>query len=174
MHWPPSGRWGRSRRTAHKEPIMYQRILVPVDGSPTSERGVREAIKLARAQESRLLFLHVLDDYPVLQQVTSQGSLDQMLKDLRHAGLDVLAGARHEAEQVGVHCETLLREVTGKRVADIIIDQVGQHHCDLIVLGTHGRRGLARLTMGSDAEQVVRISPVPVLLVRQQSETVPA
>ncbi len=153
---------------------MYQRILVPVDGSPTSGLGVREAIQLARAQDARLLFLHVLDDYPVLQQVTSQGSLDQMLKDLRHAGLDVLAGARRAAEQASVHCETLLREVTGKRVADIIIDQVSQHHCDLIVLGTHGRRGLARLTMGSDAEQVVRISPVPVLLVRQQPETVAA
>ena len=146
---------------------MYQRILVPVDGSAAAERGVQEAIKLARAQHSRLLFLHVLDDYPMLQQVTSQASLDEMLNGLRHAGLDVLASARRTAEQAAVHCETLLREVTGKRVADIIIDQVGQHHCDLIVIGTHGRRGLARLTMGSDAEQVLRISPVPVLLVRQ-------
>ena len=153
---------------------MYQRILVPVDGSAAAERGVQEAIKLARAQHSRLLFLHVLDDYPMLQQVTSQASLDEMLNGLRHAGLDVLASARRTAEQAAVHCETLLREVTGKRVADIIIDQVGQHHCDLIVIGTHGRRGLARLTMGSDAEQVLRISPVPVLLVRQQPETIGA
>ena len=153
---------------------MYQRILVPVDGSAAAERGVQEAIKLARAQHSRLLFLHVLDDYPMLQQVTSQASLDEMLNGLRHAGLNVLASARRTAEQAAVHCETLLREVTGKRVADIIIDQVGQHHCDLIVIGTHGRRGLARLTMGSDAEQVLRISPVPVLLVRQQPETIGA
>ena len=153
---------------------MYQRILVPVDGSRAAERGVQEAIRLARTQEARLLFLHVLDDYALLQQVTSQGSLDAMLKDLRHAGLDVLAHARQEAQQGAVHCETLMREVTGKRVADIIVEQAGQHHCDLIVIGTHGRRGLARLTMGSDAEQVVRHSPVPVLLVRPQPETISA
>jgi nucleotide-binding universal stress UspA family protein len=148
---------------------MYQRILVPVDGSGAAGRGVQEAIRLARTQEARLLFLHVLDDYPMLQQVTSQGSLDAMLKDLRHAGLDVLARAKQEAEQ-----GSLMREVTGKRVADVIVEQAGQHHCDLIVIGTHGRRGLARLTMGSDAEQVVRHSPVPVLLVRPLPETVGA
>ena len=149
---------------------MYQRILVPVDGSGAAERGVQEAIGLARTQQARLLFLHVLDDYPMLLQVTSQASLDEMLKSLRHSGLDVLANARHAAEQASVHCETLLREVTGKRVADIIVDQAAQHHCDLIVIGTHGRRGLARLAMGSDAEQVLRSSPVPVLLVRPQPE----
>ena len=153
---------------------MYQRILVPVDGSAASQRGLQEAVRLARTLEARLLFLHVLDDYPMLMQVTSQANLDAMLKDLRHAGLDVLSRARQAAEQGSVHCETLLREVTGKRVADIIVDQVGQHHCDLVVMGTHGRRGLARLSMGSDAEQVLRVSPVPVLLVRELPDTLPA
>ncbi|MFC5498719.1 universal stress protein [Caenimonas terrae] len=146
---------------------MYQRILVPVDGSPASERGVQEAIGLAGKLNARLLFLHVLDDYPMLQEMTTAGALDAMLRDLRHAGLDVLARARQAAEQAGVHCETLMREVAGRRVADVIVDQIGLHHCDLVAIGTHGRRGLARLAMGSDAEQVVRHSPVPVLLVRQ-------
>ena len=151
---------------------MYQRILVPVDGSSAADRGVQEAIRLAGALNARLLFLHVLDDYPMLQEVTTQGSLDAMLRDLRHAGLDVLAKARQAAEQASVHCETVLREVAGRRVADVIVDQVGQHHCDLVAIGTHGRRGLARLAMGSDAEQVVRHCPVPVLLVRQQQDLV--
>lgn len=146
---------------------MYQRILVPVDGSAAADRGVQEAIRLASALKARLLFLHVLDDYPMLQEMTTQGSLDTMLRDLRHAGLDVLARARAAAEQASVHCETLMREVAGRRVADVITDQVGQHHCDLVAIGTHGRRGFARLALGSDAEQVVRHSPVPVLLVRQ-------
>lgn len=149
---------------------MYQRILVPVDGSVAADRGVQEAIRLAATLQSRLLFLHVLDDYPMLQEMTTQGSLDAMLRDLRHAGLDVLARARQAAEQACVHCETVLREVAGRRVADVIVDQVGQHHCDLVVIGTHGRRGFARLALGSDAEQVVRHSPVPVLLVRQQEQ----
>ena len=151
---------------------MYQRILVPVDGSSAADRGVQEAIRLAGALNARLLFLHVLDDYPMLQEMTTQGSLDAMLRDLRHAGLDLLAKARQAAEQATVHCETVMREVAGRRVADVIVDQVGQHHCDLVAIGTHGRRGLARLAMGSDAEQVVRHCPVPVLLVRQQQDLV--
>jgi nucleotide-binding universal stress UspA family protein len=151
---------------------MYQRILVPVDGSSAADRGVQEAIRLAGALNARLLFLHVLDDYPMLQEMTTQGSLDAMLRDLRHTGLDVLAKARRAAEQASVHCETVLREVAGRRVADVIVDQVAQHHCDLVAIGTHGRRGLARLAMGSDAEQVVRHCPVPVLLVRQQQDLV--
>lgn len=157
---------------ARKEATMYQRILVPIDGSAASERGLQEAVSLALTQNARLLFLHVLDDYPLLQQVTSQATLDAMLKGMRHAGLDMLAKAKQRAEDATVHCETLMREVSGKPVADMIVDQAAQHHCDLIVMGTHGRRGLARLTMGSDAEQVLRSSPVPVLLVRAQPPTV--
>ena len=145
---------------------MYQRILVPVDGSATSERGLREAVKLASGQSTRLLFLHVLDDYTTLAEMTSASGYEEMLKRLRQYGLDVLSKAKHEAEATSIHCETLLREVTGKRVADVIVEQAAQHGCDAIVMGTHGRRGFTRLTLGSAAEGVARISPVPVLLVR--------
>jgi nucleotide-binding universal stress UspA family protein len=145
---------------------MYQRILVPVDGSATAERGLREAVKLASGQSTRLLFLHVVDDYTTLSEMTSAAGYEEMLKRLRQYGLEVLAKAKHEAEAASVHCETLLREVTGKRVADVIVEQAAQHACDAIVMGTHGRRGFTRLTLGSAAEGVARISPVPVLLVR--------
>jgi nucleotide-binding universal stress UspA family protein len=145
---------------------MYQRILVPVDGSATAERGLREAVKLAAGQNTRVLFLHVLDDYTTLAEMTSASGYEDMLKSLRQYGLDVLSKARQEAEAASVHCETLLREVTGKRVSDVIVEQASQHACDLVVMGTHGRRGFSRLTLGSTAEGVARISPVPVLLVR--------
>jgi nucleotide-binding universal stress UspA family protein len=145
---------------------MYQRILVPVDGSPTAERGQREAIALAGGQNTRLLFLYVVDDYTALSEVTSAAGYDEMLRGLRQYGLDVLARARHAADAASLHAETLLREVTGKRIADVIVEQVGQHHCDLVVMGTHGRRGFSRMALGSAAEEVARISPVPVLLVR--------
>lgn len=145
---------------------MYQRILVPLDGSSTAERGMREAIRLASHTKGLLLFLHVLDDYTTLVEMSSTAMYDEMLKDLRRFGLDVLANAKRSAEEASVHAETLLREVAGKRVADVIVEQAGQHACDLIVMGTHGRRGISRLTLGSDAELVVRCSPVPVLLVR--------
>ncbi|NKE65696.1 universal stress protein [Ramlibacter sp. RBP-2] len=147
---------------------MYQRILVPLDGSPTSERGLREAIRLASGQQATLFFLHVVDDFRMLVEMTSVRSYDEMLKGLRHYGLEILAKARHAAEEAGVHRESLLREVTNERVAQVIVDQAKQHNCDLIVMGTHGRRGFNRIAMGSEAEQVARTSAVPVLLVRQE------
>jgi nucleotide-binding universal stress UspA family protein len=151
---------------------MYQRILVPVDGSPTAERGLREAINLAEGQNTRLLFLHIVDDYTMLIEMSSAAGYEEMIRGLRQYGLDVLGKAKRAAEAAGAHCETLLREVTGKRVADVIVDQARQHACDLIVMGTHGRRGFSRLTLGSAAEGVMRSSPVPVLLVRLEEPKV--
>ena len=72
---------------------MYQRILVPLDGSPTAARGLREAIGLASGQGARLLFLHVVDDYIMLSEMTSAAGYDDMLRGLRQYGLDLLARA---------------------------------------------------------------------------------
>ena len=102
---------------------MYQRILVPVDGSAASERGIHEAICLALAQDARVLFLHVLDEKPLLLEGMAQASLDEMLRGMRHAALDLLTKARQAAEKASVHCETLLREVSGGPIADMIVDQ---------------------------------------------------
>jgi nucleotide-binding universal stress UspA family protein len=150
---------------------MYQRILVPLDGSAAAENGLREAIGCAKAQKTAtLFFLHVVDDFSMLVEMTSVRSYEEMLKGLRQFGLEVLVKARHVAEVAGVHSESLLREVTNERVAEVIVDQAKQHQCDLIVMGTHGRRGFNRIAMGSEAEEVARTSPVPVLLVRQVQE----
>jgi nucleotide-binding universal stress UspA family protein len=148
---------------------MYQRILVPLDGSPTSGRGVLEAIKLASGQQSVVFFLHVVDDFRMLVEMTSVRSYDEMLRGLRQYGLEVLGKARQAADEAGLHHEELLREVTNQRVADVIVEQAKQHGCDVIVMGTHGRRGFNRIAMGSEAEQVARTSPVPVLLVRHEA-----
>jgi len=145
---------------------MYKRILVPLDGSATAERGLREAIALCAGQPTKLLLLHVVDDYPMLIETSSMNSHEEMMKSLRQYGLDVLAKGGKACDEASVKCETLLREVTGERVSDIIVDQAAQHACDLIVIGTHGRRGLRRLTLGSQAEAVARASPAPVMLVR--------
>ena len=153
---------------------MYKRILVPLDGSATAERGLREATALCAGQQTKLLLLHVVDDYPLLIETSSMTGYDEMMKTLRQYGLEVLAKARKACEDASIHCETLLREVTGERVSDIIVDQAGQHACDLIVMGTHGRRGLQRLTLGSQAEAVARASTVPVLLVRLEPPATPA
>ena len=85
---------------------MYQRILVPVNGSATSERGLREAVKLASGQNTRVLFLHVVDDYTTLAEMTSAAGYEDMLKRLRQYGLEVLSKAKREADAASVNCET--------------------------------------------------------------------
>jgi nucleotide-binding universal stress UspA family protein len=145
---------------------MYHRILVPLDGSATAERGVREAIGLAAEQKATLCLLHVVDDFPMLMQMTSAVNFEETMKDVRQYGESLLAKARSAAAEAGVHADTLLRKVTHERAAEVIVDEAKKTGCDLIVMGTHGRRGFSLLAMGSEAQLVVRTSPVPVLLVR--------
>ena len=146
---------------------MYQRILVPLDGSPTAERGLQEAIGLARAHQARLLLLHVLDEYPLLLEASSAAVAFEQVRDVMRAqGEVVLARARASAQAAGVQVDTELRETTASRVAETIVQATRDAGCDLIVMGTHGRRGLQHLMLGSDAEAVAKSSPVPVMLVR--------
>lgn len=153
---------------------MYQRILVPIDGSETAEQGLREAIRLAADQKARLRLLYVIDDFPMLMELSSLESFDASLQKLREYGQQTLAGAQKLAGESGVQADTVLREVTEGRIANAVVDEVGTSACDLIVMGTHGRRGLSRMALGSDADLVVRTSPVPVLLVRRHPETIDA
>ncbi|VTU22189.1 universal stress protein [Variovorax sp. PBL-E5] len=148
---------------------MYQRILVPVDGSSAAERGLREAIRLAAEQRSRLRLLLVIDDFPMLVEMSAISSFEASMQKLRQYGEGVLAEAKAKALEAGIQADAVLREVTQGRVADIIVDEAQTAACDLIVMGTHGRRGFSRLALGSDADRVVRSSRVPVLLVRDEA-----
>ncbi len=152
-----------------KEPAMYHRILVPLDDSAPSDRGLHEAICLAADQKATLFLLHVLDDYPVLSGAASPRNYRATVTRLRRQGSELLARADDACTAAGVLAKTVLCEMTPAAVADSIVDEAGKLGCDLIVMGTHGRRGVSRLTMGSEAELVVRISQVPVLLVRRQA-----
>ena len=146
---------------------MSRRILVPVDGSSTSNRGLAEALKIARSQKARVCLLHVVDDTPIVMAPELGGLYtDQMLDLMRDSGKKVLAKSLESARKHGIKAEGVLIESLTRPVADSIVAQARKWRADLIVLGTHGRRGLSRLVMGSDAESVVRTSPVPVLLVR--------
>lgn len=146
---------------------MYDRILVPIDGSPTSERALDEAAGLARLCAATLRLLHVMDP---LMHVTGYERPEVFVREiepaLRKAAQDLLAKARDRVAGERVKVETALVDSVGQRVSDIILDQAAAWPADLIVIGTHGRRGVDRVLMGSDAEQVARRSPVPVLLVR--------
>lgn len=149
---------------------MYSRILVPVDGSPTSRKGLDEALKLARLTGARLKLVHVVDELmpdsgygPV---AISEAVIDALREGARKVLEDAVALARKQVADV----ESELIETIGRRAADTIVDVAKQWQAELIVMGTHGRRGLRRLVVGSDAEAVLRTSPVPVLMVRAEEE----
>jgi nucleotide-binding universal stress UspA family protein len=143
---------------------MYKRILVPVDGSETSNKGLDEAIQLAKLTGASLHLVHVVDELTFATGFEMYTG--DMIGLLKEAGEQILGEAKARAEAGGIETATFLSENFGARVCDIVVDQALQCHADLIVVGTHGRRGVGRLIMGSDAEQIVRMAPVPVLLVR--------
>lgn len=147
--------------------MTYKRILVPVDGSPTSALGLAEAIGLAKAHKARLLLVHVVDIHNAFGGgAESSAYLADLIPALEQRGREILAKAAERARKAGLACDTVLLESLSGAAAEPILRQAKKSRVDLIVMGTHGRRGLRRLVMGSDAEQVVRNAPVPVMLVR--------
>jgi len=145
---------------------MFKRILVPIDGSGPSRMGLERAIALAKNQKARLRLMHVVDENSVVQGMEPNMNVGDLLDSLVAEGRTILAAAAAIAKKHGVKAETVLYEVLIGRVADRIVREAAKWHADVIVMGTHGRRGIGRLVMGSDAENVLRQSPVPVLLVR--------
>ena len=143
---------------------VYQRILVPVDGSPTSNAGLEEAIKLAKLMGARLRLVHVLDGN--LFGIGFETYVGDVLGMLSEAGAQILSEAKARVDSSAVPVDTFITEMFGERVCDVVAEQASIWKADLIVIGTHGRRGAKRLLMGSDAEQIVRSAPAPVLLVR--------
>jgi nucleotide-binding universal stress UspA family protein len=146
---------------------MYKQILCPVDGSPTSNCGMMEAIHLAKDQKAKLRFLHVVDMYFPIMDATGDFNVVYMDDILRENGKKVLKKSEAVAHKAGVEADSKMVEAIGGRVSKFVLQQVQECHADLIVMGTHGLRGVERLVMGSDAETVVRTSTVPVLLVRE-------
>jgi len=146
---------------------MYQRILVPVDGSATSMRGLDEAIRLAKLTGGQIRLLNLVEDPTMSAGYASFGAYaGEVLPMLRQAGEEVLEKGRATALAAGVAVDSQLFEGLATRLADAVEQETRRWGADLVVLGTHGRRGASRFFLGSDAEQVLRSSSVPVLLVR--------
>lgn len=146
---------------------MYQRILVPVDGSATSKAGLAEAVKLARLTGAQLRLIHVVDESPFLLSAEGLAAVStDVLALLREGGERILEEARGYVAAQGIAVDAKLFDGLSSQLADCVAGEVQQWHADLVVLGTHGRRGVGRMLLGSGAEQVARTSRVPVLLVR--------
>ena len=146
--------------------MVYKKILVPVDGSPTSMAGLNEALRLAKNQKARVRLVHIVDEVAIFASSEGGLNIEPVIESLKSGGKRILARAAKLAAARGVRAETEMVENATSRVADVLIGRARRWRAQLIVMGTHGRRGVNRLVLGSDAELVVRNSPVPVLLVR--------
>ncbi len=151
---------------------MYQHILVAVDGSDTARLAVDEAIRFAADQKAQLRFIHIVDE-DVIYWSAGGMILDSVFEALRKTGQAILDRAVAAANKAGLRAETVLQETVGKRVANVVVEAATAWPADLVVLGTHGRAGLGHLVLGSVAEGVARLSPVPVLFIRGQIDKTP-
>ncbi|GAB3661828.1 universal stress protein [Ramlibacter alkalitolerans] len=142
---------------------MYKRILVPVDGSETSTRALVAALQMARETGGRVRLVHALDELAYLSGYEYSADL---LKAARDQGSRVLEDAQAMAKSAAVPADSRLVEAAGRRLGELVAQEARDWEADLVVVGTHGRRGMSRILLGSGAEQVLRLAPVPVLAVR--------
>ena len=151
---------------------MYRNILVPVDGSDSSTGGLLEAIKLAaQADHARLRLVHVVNTAVVaMEYAAAFAAMDEVPQRLREDGEAALKQAEEVVRQNDLHSESVLLGTSTDNTGELIVNQSKEWPADIIVMGTHGRRGLARLVLGSNAEYVLRHTRVPVLLVRNLSK----
>ena len=149
---------------------MFKRILVAVDGSLASAAGFKAALDLAVDQHATLAALHVIDDVTPRSNfedvVYTKNYLDTYYAASEKYARKLMDHAASQAHRSGIRFEPAVLRSQGRSVAEAIVAHARKQKVDIIVLGTHGRRGLKRVLMGSDAEEVVRSAPVPVLLVR--------
>lgn len=144
---------------------MYSKILVPIDGSGPAARGLEEALAMSCSAKTHIVLLHVVNHLPTVLDAGTPEAAEVRRRQLMKEGESLLDRAYQRCIDAGASCEAILREVPSERVADVIVAEAAGQHCQLIVMGTHGRTVLSRLALGSDAELVVRHASVPVLVV---------
>jgi nucleotide-binding universal stress UspA family protein len=147
---------------------MFRNILVPTDGSTLSRKAIKGAVQLARQQKARLTALHVVPPYeagmPDEASVLHYLSPQQYAERTRAVAQKHLAVAAKAAEAAGIPCE--LVQVSGKFPYEEILRAAQRKKCDLIYMASHGRRGIARLLLGSETSKVLAHSKIPVLVCR--------
>ena len=148
---------------------MYKKIFVAIDDSPTSQKALAEAIHIAKTSNAALCIAHAADESLLAQHGMGLGSyidIEATKKAIHETSLNLLEDALKQAQSAGVAAATLLLEATDKRVAELISSGAETYGADLIVVGTHGRRGVARFLVGSVAENLMRIASISLMMVR--------
>jgi nucleotide-binding universal stress UspA family protein len=147
---------------------MYPRILVPTDGSKLSDKAVREAAQLALALGAALLVLHVRSPMDIPHHVEGGALTDlgerKIMEEIEDEERKLLEAATEIAAAVGISAKTAF--VADLAPYEAIIRVARDQHCDLIVMASHGRRGVRGLLLGSEAQKVLTHTGTPVLVVR--------
>jgi nucleotide-binding universal stress UspA family protein len=148
---------------------MYQRILVAMDGGAASERALEQAMVIALAANAEVEVIHVVDDRSPFLDVTGLDAV-RLIEDLTTAGESVLASAASRLAAARIrHVTRLLgKPLVDDDIAATIATEANGWRADLVAMGTHGRRGVRRLAMGSVAQGVIAQTVAPVLLVRAE------
>jgi nucleotide-binding universal stress UspA family protein len=148
------------------EDAMCRHILIATDGSDLSGRAVRQGLALSQTLQAQATVITVTEpwDAVIIGEAAIVFPPAEYEKTSAANAAGMLALAREMAAEIGVSCETL--HVKDRRPAEGIIETAKAKHCDLIVMGSHGRRGISRLVLGSQANEVVSHSTVPVLVCR--------
>ncbi|MFU8887416.1 MAG: universal stress protein [Trueperaceae bacterium] len=143
---------------------MYRKILVPTDGSACAQHAVHEAVELAKAIDAEITFLYALEN-PLTTGTASPEALPysaQLWDDLKAMADEALQAASAVAESSGVHATAV--RVDNRAPVQAILEAEEEH--DLVIMGTHGRRGFNRWMFGSVAEGALRRAKRPFLLIR--------
>ncbi|MFM7514119.1 MAG: universal stress protein [Cyanobium sp.] len=148
--------------------MTYRHILVPTDGSEISERAVEQAMSLAAALGARLRLLHVQVTFPIslvgVGELVEPSTVDALMAATQQRSETILGEAMARAAAAGVEAEQSL--LVNPQPHQAILEEARTHGCDLIVMASHGRRGLEGLLIGSETQRVLTQSSCPVLVVR--------
>jgi nucleotide-binding universal stress UspA family protein len=144
---------------------LFKKILVPVEGSSTSNKALDQALQMAKDAHGQVRFVHAIDEMGYLSSYEYSGEL---MATAHKNATQILQAAMVASQAANVPADTRLIDTPGQRLGQTVADEASSWKADLIVLGTHGRRGVGRVLLGSGAEQIIRMAPVPVLIVRAE------
>lgn len=153
------------------EPAMYKQILISTDGSEVARKGVDHGLALARSVGAKVVIVTVTEPFPIYAGAAAGAGwapapMEAAEYEARQKGAaeTTLADAKAAADRLGVDAETV--HVPEAHPAEAIAETAANRHCNLIVMASHGRRGIRRLLLGSQTSEVLAHSSVPVLVVR--------
>lgn len=146
---------------------MFKNILIPTDGSEQSQRAIRLGVELAKLHGARVTGVHVIPDYHLL--IAYEGAFDPVTEERIEEEAKVRADSylgfvRQTSADAGVPCATVCE--TSDHPYDAILRTADANGCDLILMTSHGRKGLAAVLLGSETRKVLTHTKVPVLVVR--------